>query len=105
MSLDLAVARAVHGALLLERALHESTGWHIEVGGLAVPVIRTVLSSGVVFHASLPAIEFALPPECVSLYHRDVLQAVRPFDADGGGEAPFDVVFELRLEEPVSVGE
>lgn len=101
MSLDLAVASAVHGALVLERALHEHHGWGIEVDGMRVPAVRTVEHDGVVFSSVLPELRLRARDGLMTLLHRGVPQIVRPFELQGDG--PFDVVFELRLVDPVSV--
>lgn len=102
MSLDLAVARALHGALVLERALHEPHGWSIAIGGVNLPVTRTVENDGVVFRTVLPDLGPSVPADHVELHHHGVLQAVRPFTPPFE-DGPYDVTFALRLVDPVSV--
>jgi hypothetical protein len=51
MALDLAAARAVAQARLLERAVHDVGPWEVEVGGIRVPAIRAITPSRVVFLA------------------------------------------------------
>lgn len=100
MSLDLAVARALHLTRVLERAVHERVGWTIEVGGLVLPATRVVLPDAVLFRTGLPLLP--VRAECVSLHHHGVPQLVQPFSYD---ETAGEIEFELRLAAPVGVGE
>lgn len=98
MSLDLAVARAIHANHVLERALHEPRGWTIALGSMHLPVVREVFSTGVSFTTHLPALELiqSLP---LGLYHRGVLQDCREARP---GEDLSEVVWELALTSAVA---
>lgn len=51
MALELAAARAVAQARLLERAVHDRGPWEIEVDGTRVPAVRVKTPSRVLFLA------------------------------------------------------
>jgi hypothetical protein len=100
MSLDLAVARALHGVKLLERAVHEPNGWSIEVGGLRAPAAREVRGDRVVFRTALPELPFRSTPDTVTLLHDGEPLAVREYDVETEGRR---VLWALQLVDPVGV--
>lgn len=101
MSLDLAVARVIMTARLMEHALHAPTAdWEIAVGDTVVSANRTVLDDRVVFSALFPE---QPDGDLQTLSHSGVPMIVRPFTYPGF--APFIVEWALVLpeEDPVRV--
>lgn len=97
--LEKAVATALYAAAVLERALHEPEGWELALGDVHVPAVRTVEHNGIVFRSVIP--DMPADAEMLVLLHRGELKAVRPVESFDRG--PQDVVFELRLGDPVGV--
>lgn len=97
MSLDLRLGRALRSALVLERALAERDGWSFELGGLRIPAARLLQEDGVVFQTHTPDMDFPVDPEFLSLYWREEIQLVRPFD----GARDHCLSWALSLPEPV----
>jgi hypothetical protein len=98
MSLDLAISRTLAVAALLERALHSSAPWFIEIGTVRVRAVRHVHDSGVMFTAcyeSAPA-----DADSVVLYEGDEMVSARPFSDSGEGE--FCIEWKLNIAERVS---
>lgn len=98
MSLELAVARAIHANRILEHALHSPHGWSIALGALHLPVVREEHECGVSFTTHIPAVEL-LAPMVLGLYHHDVLQDCRTVHP---GEDLSEVVWELSLATAVA---
>jgi hypothetical protein len=95
MSLDLAVARVIMRARVLEHALHASSAeWNITVGDTVVSANRTVLNDRIVFSALFPE---QPDGDFQTLSHNGVPMTVRPFTDPGF--APFIVDWALVLPE------
>jgi hypothetical protein len=97
MTLDLAVARAVSWARLLETALHSRQPWFIDVGGVRIPAERIEHDWGVSFVATFESVPSGA--DTAVLFEGDSMRAVRPFDPPSSG---FEVTWDLSVEEPVS---
>jgi hypothetical protein len=99
MSLDLAVSRALRGALVMERAVATSQGWSFAIGGLSIPAVRELDASGVTFHAATPDLPFTEFPEVMALRHHECDQLVRPLGTDEIFTDQRELVWRLELDE------
>jgi hypothetical protein len=98
MTLDFAVSRAVTQSRLLERALHSTGSWFINIGGISSEAKRLQHDHGVDFTACFT--DVSPDANVVSLYEGVTLLSVKPFRYPGSGR--FCLRWDLSLEERVS---
>lgn len=104
MSLELAVSQALMKTRALERALHDSGPWRIELDGARAHVIMTasrqVTPSSVVFTIGLAARGMGI---CVATLHcRNDPVLVREIDLSDVTDPNIAVDWELRLSDAVT---
>jgi hypothetical protein len=95
MAIDLAVSRAVTRIHALERAVHDSGHWTMELAGRVVPAQRTITEDGVSFVATFPADAHGIAVLLVGGEHVWTVGFVAP------SEKSFELTFELTL--PVGI--
>lgn len=101
MSLDLAVARVITRARVMEHALHASNAeWSITVGDTTVSANRTVLDDRVVFSALFPDQPTGTAQ---TLSHNGLPMMVRPFIDPGFAPLIVDWALVLPKEDSVAV--
>lgn len=98
MLLDIAVARAVARAKLLERAVHDSGPWEIEINGMRFPAVKVKSDVRVLFLTHIPQMCFVTAPEFAQLYCRGELvgsrQIITPL------EGSYSIQWALSVDEP-----
>lgn len=101
MSLDLAVARVIMRARVLEHALHASTAdWEIAVGDTVVSANRTILDDRVIFSALFPEQPVGTSQ---TLSCNGIPMMVRPFIDPGFAPLIIDWALVLSKEDSVAV--
>lgn len=101
MELDLAAARAVMQARLLERAVHDPGPWTMEYGGILMPTSRFLLPDRAIFVAHLPEHCWLRAPESLTLHCRGELVASKVIEHPG--DESCQILWEIVLPEPVTV--
>lgn len=94
-NLDTLVSRAVYAAALLERALHNPTGWTVSYGPHEIPMERRVTEDGVTFRGTVPETCWLDAPTNVVLRHDGQVVGVRAIDHPG--DCGFDIDWSLAL--------
>ncbi len=90
--IELAAARAVHRARLLERAVHDRGPWEIEIGGIREDAFHVVCPNRVVLISTFPGVCWLEPPTTIDLYCSGELVDSKPF------ETPIDGAFRVNWE-------
>lgn len=94
---DLAVSRLLYVARLLERAVHETTGWTVQWGPHTVSATRVLTEDGVRFEAAFPEACYLTPmPPNASLLHNGEVVAIRALEHPG--DTAFVLEWALHIE-------
>jgi|SRR5882757_1606314 len=97
MALELAAARAVAQAKLLERALHDPGPWEIQVNDVRMLAVKVKTPNRVIFLAYFPPMCWVDPPEVAWLVCRGEEMACRQIVAPG--EGAHEIEWSLGLDE------
>ena len=92
-ALEMEVARLLHVAAVLERALHGTHTWTMACGDLVVPAELKVTSSNVTFTGDFAPHCFLVRPDTLSLLCDGEVVSVRPVDVGDNG---FSIEWSFR---------